>query len=73
MMKVSIFALASLTGSNGLKLDSNSILNRSQLLTQGGGEGSNNAGSNYPRADPVRKDRAYVTLAVSLEKMLVQS
>ena len=73
MVRFSILASASPTGLNRQKLDSNSILNRSQLLTQGGGEGSNNAGSNYPRADPVRKDRAYVTLAVSLEKMLVQS
>ena len=35
--------------------------------------GYNTAGSNQPRAGPVRKDRAYVTLALPLEKVLAQS
>ena len=30
-------------------------------------------GSNHPRANPIRKDRVYVTLAVSLEKALTWS
>ena len=34
---------------------------------------SNSVGSNQPRAGLVRKDRAYVTLALLLEKVLVQS
>ena len=71
--KVSISALASLTRSNGPKLVSNSIQKRSQLLTQAGGEGLNSMGLNQPRAGPVRKDRADVTLALPLEKVLVQS
>ena len=66
--KVLISALASLTGSNGLKLDSNSVQKRSQLSTQVGGVRLNSMGSNQPRAGPVRKDRAYVNLALPLEK-----
>ena len=73
MTKVLISALASPTGLNGLKLDSNSVQKRSQLLTQVGREGSNSLGLNQPRAEPIKKDRAYATLALLLEKVLVQS
>ena len=73
MTKFSILALASLTRLNGPNLDSNSVQKRSQLLTQVGGEGSNSVGLNQLRARPVRKDRAYVTEALPLEKALVWS
>ena len=54
MTKVSILALASPTGLNGPKLDSNSVQKRSQLWTQVGGEGLNSLGLNQPRAGPVK-------------------
>ena len=73
MTKVSISASASLTGLNGPKLDSNSVQKRSQWWTQVGGEGSNSPGLSQPRAGPIKKDRAYVTLALLLEKALAWS
>ena len=69
MTKVSILASASPTRSNRPKLDSNLVQKRSQLSTQVGGVGLNSMGSNQPRAGLVRKDRAYVTLALPLEKV----
>ena len=73
MTNVLILDLASPTGSNRPKFVSNSVWKRSQLSTHVGGERLNSAGSNQPRAGPVRKDRAYETLALPLEKALAQS
>ena len=73
MTKVLISASAFPMGSNGPKLDSNLVQKRSQLWTQGGGEGLNSPGSNQPLAGPVKKDRVYATLALLLEKALAWS
>ena len=54
MTKVSILASASPTGSNGPKLDSNSVQKRSQWWTQAGKEGTNSLGLNQPRAGPIK-------------------